>query len=75
VADVIVLAGNVGIEQAAQAGGVEITVPFSPGRGVGEGDGRGPLRPEALAAAPAGAARGKGQSVHRIGLFFAPALQ
>ena len=33
VADVIVLAGNVGIEQAAKAGGVDITVPFSPGRG------------------------------------------
>ncbi|HEX5628235.1 MAG TPA: catalase/peroxidase HPI, partial [Usitatibacteraceae bacterium] len=33
VADVIVLAGNVGIEQAAKAGGVDIAVPFSPGRG------------------------------------------
>jgi len=33
IADVIVLAGNVGIEQAARAAGVEITVPFSPGRG------------------------------------------
>jgi catalase-peroxidase len=33
VADVIVLAGNVGLEQAAQAGGLEITVPFLPGRG------------------------------------------
>jgi catalase-peroxidase len=33
VADVIVLAGNVGIEQAAKAGGVNVTVPFSPGRG------------------------------------------
>lgn len=33
VADVIVLAGNVGIEQAAKAGGYDITVPFSPGRG------------------------------------------
>ena len=33
VADVIVLAGNVGIEQAAKAAGHEITVPFSPGRG------------------------------------------
>ena len=32
-ADVIVLAGNVGIEQAAKAGGVDVTVPFSPGRG------------------------------------------
>jgi catalase-peroxidase len=33
VADVIVLAGNVGIEQAAQAAGFNITIPFSPGRG------------------------------------------
>jgi len=33
VADVIVLAGNVGIEQAARAAGFAITVPFSPGRG------------------------------------------
>jgi catalase-peroxidase len=33
VADVIVLAGNVGVEQAAKAGGVKVTVPFSPGRG------------------------------------------
>jgi catalase-peroxidase len=33
VADVIVLAGNVGVEQAAQAAGFEVTVPFSPGRG------------------------------------------
>ena len=33
VADVIVLAGNVAIEQAANAAGVEISVPFSPGRG------------------------------------------
>ena len=33
VADVIVLAGGVGIEQAAKAAGVDITVPFSPGRG------------------------------------------
>jgi catalase-peroxidase len=32
-ADVIVLAGNVGIEQAAKAAGVDISVPFSPGRG------------------------------------------
>ncbi len=32
-ADVIVLAGNVGIEQAAKAAGFEIAVPFSPGRG------------------------------------------
>jgi catalase-peroxidase len=33
VADVIVLAGNVGIEQAAKAGGMDIEVPFTPGRG------------------------------------------
>jgi catalase-peroxidase len=32
-ADVIVLAGNLGIEQAAQAAGVPISVPFAPGRG------------------------------------------
>jgi len=31
-ADVIVLAGNVGVEQAAKAAGVEIEVPFAPGR-------------------------------------------
>ncbi|WP_110649910.1 catalase/peroxidase HPI [Salinicola peritrichatus] len=31
-ADVIVLAGNVGVEQAAKAGGVDIEVPFAPGR-------------------------------------------
>ena len=33
VADLIVLAGNIGIEQAAKAAGVEITVPFTSGRG------------------------------------------
>ncbi len=33
VADVIVLGGNVGIEQAARAAGVELVVPFAPGRG------------------------------------------
>ena len=33
VADLIVLGGSVGIEQAAKAGGFNITVPFSPGRG------------------------------------------
>ena len=33
VADVIVLAGNVGVEQAAKAAGFDVTVPFSPGRG------------------------------------------
>jgi catalase-peroxidase len=31
VADVIVLAGNVGVEQAAKAAGVEVTVPFRAG--------------------------------------------
>ncbi|WP_333817267.1 catalase/peroxidase HPI [Tabrizicola sp.] len=33
VADVIVLAGNVGVEQAARAAGFEVTVPFHAGRG------------------------------------------
>ena len=33
VADVIVLAGNVGIEQAIKAAGSNVSVPFSPGRG------------------------------------------
>ena len=33
VADVIVLAGNVGVEQAAKAAGFQAQVPFSPGRG------------------------------------------
>lgn len=33
IADVIVLAGNVGIEMAATAGGHAVVVPFSPGRG------------------------------------------
>jgi catalase-peroxidase len=32
-ADVIVLAGNLAIEQAASAAGFDISVPFSPGRG------------------------------------------
>jgi len=31
-ADLIVLAGNAGVEQAAKAAGFEVTVPFSPGR-------------------------------------------
>ena len=31
-ADLIVLAGGVGVEQAAKAGGVSVTVPFTPGR-------------------------------------------
>jgi catalase-peroxidase len=33
IADVIVLAGNVGIETAAKAAGFDVSVPFSPGRG------------------------------------------
>ena len=33
IADVIVLAGNVGVEQAAKAAGFDIEVPFAPGRG------------------------------------------
>lgn len=32
-ADVIVLAGNVGVEQAAKAAGYDVEVPFLPGRG------------------------------------------
>jgi len=33
IADIIVLAGNIGIEQAAKAGGFDVKVPFKPGRG------------------------------------------
>lgn len=33
IADVIVLAGNLGVEQAAKAAGIEVSVPFTPGRG------------------------------------------
>lgn len=33
IADVIVLAGNIGIEKAAKAAGMDIQVPFTPGRG------------------------------------------
>lgn len=33
IADVIVLGGNLGVEKAAKAGGFDISVPFSPGRG------------------------------------------
>ncbi len=33
VADMIVLAGNLGIEKAAKAGGFDVKVPFAPGRG------------------------------------------
>ncbi len=32
IADLLVLAGNAGVEQAALAGGVEVEVPFTPGR-------------------------------------------
>jgi len=32
-ADLIVLAGNVGVEMAAKAGGYDVKVPFTPGRG------------------------------------------
>ncbi|MFH3675899.1 peroxidase family protein, partial [Acinetobacter baumannii] len=31
-ADLIVLAGNIGVEQAAQAAGFNVSVPFAPGR-------------------------------------------
>jgi catalase-peroxidase len=37
-ADVIVLAGGVGVEQAARAAGVNVTVPFAPGRVDAEAD-------------------------------------
>jgi catalase-peroxidase len=33
IADIIVLAGNVGLEQAIRAAGFDIAVPFAPGRG------------------------------------------
>jgi len=33
IADVIVLAGNIGVERAAKAGGFEVAVPFTAGRG------------------------------------------
>ncbi len=33
VADIIVLAGNLGVEQAARAAGFDVAVPFAPGRG------------------------------------------
>ncbi|MDD3799454.1 MAG: catalase/peroxidase HPI, partial [Novosphingobium sp.] len=50
VADAIVLAGNVGVEQAAKAAGFDVTVPFAPGRGdatAGQTDGESfePLEP------------------------------
>jgi catalase-peroxidase len=33
IADIIVLAGNVGVERAAKAAGIDLAVPFLPGRG------------------------------------------
>ncbi|MEZ5734990.1 MAG: catalase/peroxidase HPI [Novosphingobium sp.] len=50
VADVIVLAGSVGIEQAAKAAGFDVSVPFAPGRGdatdeMTDGDSFEPLEP------------------------------
>jgi catalase-peroxidase len=33
IADVIVLAGNIGVEKAAKAAGFNVSVPFTPGRG------------------------------------------
>ena len=33
IADVVVLAGNVGVEMAAKAGGFDLDLPFTPGRG------------------------------------------
>lgn len=33
IADIIVLAGNIGVEKAAKAAGFDIDVPFAPGRG------------------------------------------
>ncbi|MDZ7927228.1 MAG: catalase/peroxidase HPI [Agrobacterium sp.] len=38
IADVIVLAGNYGVEQAAKAAGFDISVPFAPGRGDASAD-------------------------------------
>ncbi|MCC5862299.1 MAG: catalase/peroxidase HPI [Gammaproteobacteria bacterium] len=50
IADVIVLAGNVGVEQALEAAGLDIAVPFAPGRGdasedMTDGDSFAPLEP------------------------------
>ena len=52
IADVIVLAGNVGIEQAAKAAGFDVSVPFAPGRGdatdeMTDADSFAPLEPVA----------------------------
>ncbi len=52
VADVIVLAGNLGVEQAAKAAGFTIEVPFAPGRGdatdaMTDADSFAPLEPVA----------------------------
>ncbi len=52
VADTIVLAGNVGVEQAAKDAGFDITVPFAPGRGdatdeMTDADSFAPLEPVA----------------------------
>ncbi len=51
-ADVIVLAGNVGLEQAIAAAGFDVAVPFAPGRGdasaeMTDGDSFAPLEPVA----------------------------
>ena len=52
IADILVLAGNVGIEMAAKTAGVDVNVPFSPGRGdatddMTDGDSFAPLEPVA----------------------------